>query len=224
MTPSQPEEGLRHRRIHAFERAALTDRPVAKIHELLSPQFEYHGWRICPEHQRGFRSVVLKWLWPASDTPNLPRPAVACPPSDRRKGWAYRVKLDPEQIEVLWGLLDNRASLAEIEFAFHAKVEEARALGFEKAKELASKRDPLPRKLEATIFVYDRNPYVFAAVLIRADGICEKCGNLAPFRRRSDGSPYLEVHHIVPLASGGLDTIENALALCPNCHRAAHYA
>jgi len=33
----------------------------------------------------------------------------------------------------------------------------------------------------------------------------------------------LEVHHKVPLAEGGDDTVENAIALCPNCHRHAHY-
>nr|WP_275041241.1 HNH endonuclease signature motif containing protein [Halomonas meridiana] len=47
--------------------------------------------------------------------------------------------------------------------------------------------------------------------------------NLAPFNRKSDGSPYLEVHHRKPLAEGGDDTVANAIALCPNCHRAAHY-
>jgi len=39
----------------------------------------------------------------------------------------------------------------------------------------------------------------------------------------STGMPYLEVHHWTPLAEGGLDTIENAAALCPNCHKQAHF-
>ncbi|WP_413817679.1 HNH endonuclease [Pseudomonas viridiflava] len=34
----------------------------------------------------------------------------------------------------------------------------------------------------------------------------------------------MEVHHKIRLADGGLDTLENAVALCPNCHRATHYA
>ncbi|HDR7378766.1 TPA: HNH endonuclease [Bacillus toyonensis] len=38
-----------------------------------------------------------------------------------------------------------------------------------------------------------------------------------------DGTPYLEVHHVVPLATGGEDSVENAVALCQNCHRKAHY-
>lgn len=73
------------------------------------------------------------------------------------------------------------------------------------------------------VSVFDRNPDVVAEVLFQADGICGSCGSEAPFIRRSDRSPFLEVHHITPLADGGEDTVENALALCPNCHREAHF-
>jgi 5-methylcytosine-specific restriction protein A len=69
---------------------------------------------------------------------------------------------------------------------------------------------------------YQRNPDVVAAVLERANGHCERCRNPAPFLR-SDGTPYLEVHHSIGLADGGPDTVANALALCPNCHRELHY-
>lgn len=58
---------------------------------------------------------------------------------------------------------------------------------------------------------------------IDAKGICERCRKPAPFIRDNDNSPYLEVHHKIPLADGGDDTVENAIALCPNCHRQAHY-
>ncbi|MFL9918022.1 HNH endonuclease signature motif containing protein [Paraburkholderia fungorum] len=58
-------------------------------------------------------------------------------------------------------------------------------------------------------------------VLLRADGTCEGCGQSAPFQR-ADGTPYLEVHHRRRLADGGEDTVENAIALCPNCHRERH--
>jgi 5-methylcytosine-specific restriction protein A len=36
--------------------------------------------------------------------------------------------------------------------------------------------------------------------------------------------PFLEVHHIIPLSEGGTDDLKNTAALCPNCHRAVHYA
>ncbi|AWV01316.1 hypothetical protein DM992_11800 [Burkholderia sp. JP2-270] len=53
--------------------------------------------------------------------------------------------------------------------------------------------------------------------------ICGGCGKPAPFQRKSTGRPYLEVHHVLPLAQGGHDTVANAIALCPNCHREQHY-
>ena len=37
-----------------------------------------------------------------------------------------------------------------------------------------------------------------------------------------DGKPYLEAHHIIWLAKGGADEIENVVALCPNCHKKMH--
>ncbi|WP_240698763.1 MULTISPECIES: HNH endonuclease [Vibrio] len=62
-----------------------------------------------------------------------------------------------------------------------------------------------------------------AEVLLRAKGTCERCKSPAPFTRKSHQTPYLEVHHIIRLADGGKDTIENTLALCPNCHRELHF-
>ena len=71
--------------------------------------------------------------------------------------------------------------------------------------------------------IYQRNPDVIAEVLERAHGICERCNAGAPFIRASDGTPYLEVHHRKRLADGGEDTVENTIAVCPNCHRELHY-
>jgi len=68
-----------------------------------------------------------------------------------------------------------------------------------------------------------RNPDVIVEVLLRADGNCEQCGKPSPFLRDVNGTPYLEVHHTIPLAENGDDTVSNALALCPNCHRHAHH-
>jgi predicted HNH restriction endonuclease len=70
---------------------------------------------------------------------------------------------------------------------------------------------------------YQRNPDVIAAVLERANGFCEKCSLKAPFIKKKDETPYLEVHHKIQLSKGGDDTVENALSLCPNCHREEHF-
>ena len=70
---------------------------------------------------------------------------------------------------------------------------------------------------------YARNPDVVAEVLEQANGIYGECQGDAPFNKRSNGRPYLEVHHRTQLSCGGEDTVENAVALCPNCHRKIHF-
>jgi len=55
-------------------------------------------------------------------------------------------------------------------------------------------------------------------LISRANGRCELCGLKAPFRD-ADGTPYLEPYHLVPFSNGGSDTLENLVALCPNCNR-----
>jgi len=81
-----------------------------------------------------------------------------------------------------------------------------------------------PKKvIGATQGSYERRPDVRAWILREANGRCECCNGEAPFVR-IDGSPYLEVHHAVPLADGGPDTVDNAIAVCPNCHRRLHHA
>jgi 5-methylcytosine-specific restriction enzyme A len=60
-------------------------------------------------------------------------------------------------------------------------------------------------------------------VLARAAGKCEGCGNAAPFQTRQ-GTPYLEPHHVRRLTDGGPDDPMWVVAVCPNCHRRAHYA
>ncbi|MEH6470443.1 MAG: HNH endonuclease [Halopseudomonas sp.] len=79
-----------------------------------------------------------------------------------------------------------------------------------------------PGKKSVTAIGYDRDSKVVAFVEDRAGGKCELCGNHAPFNRRN-GTPYLEVHHIISLAEKGPDTVDNTAALCPNCHRECHY-
>ena len=96
-----------------------------------------------------------------------------------------------------------------------ADAPEARAARLQQAPSMPEQHVVLTR-------VFKRNPDVIAEVLSRANGECEGCARDAPFLR-TDGRPYLEVHHRQPLAEGGPDTVENAIALCPNCHRERHY-
>ena len=85
------------------------------------------------------------------------------------------------------------------------------------------KASKTPRKVFVQSTNYMRNPDVIAEVLARSSGYCEECKARAPFARKSDNTPYLEVHHVIRLADDGDDTVENALALCPNCHRKRHF-
>lgn len=80
-----------------------------------------------------------------------------------------------------------------------------------------------PTQQETKTYSYCRDAAVCAYVLDRAKGVCEACGMPAPFMK-ADGDPFLEVHHVVHLAEGGPDTIDNAVAACPNCHRRLHHS
>lgn len=51
--------------------------------------------------------------------------------------------------------------------------------------------------------------------------MCSKCNNTF---LKEDGTPYIEVHHIVPPCRGGEDGIWNLAVLCAHHHRMAHYA
>lgn len=80
-----------------------------------------------------------------------------------------------------------------------------------------------PSRELCQVWVFKRNPDVVAEVLSTAARCQEDgCKNPIPFGK-TDAQPFLEVHHVVPLSDGGEDTVENAVALCPNCHRKRHY-
>lgn len=51
--------------------------------------------------------------------------------------------------------------------------------------------------------------------------LCENCRNTF---LKSDNTPYIEVHHIIPLCDGGEDGIWNLSVLCAHHHRMAHFA
>lgn len=78
-----------------------------------------------------------------------------------------------------------------------------------------------PNRSNSTATTFLRDPQVRAWVLENANGICEACNVKAPFYLQN-GMPYLEVHHVQTLAEGGPDTIDNTVAVCPNCHRRLH--
>lgn len=114
-------------------------------------------------------------------------------------------------------------SLNEIQEEFLSNVATFLAATNQEREFAISRGSNLPNKREVLVTVYDRNPAVAAQVLIRAQGVCERCKKPAPFISKKRGTPFLEVHHVEQLAKGGEDTIGNTLAVCPNCHREVHF-
>jgi hypothetical protein len=70
--------------------------------------------------------------------------------------------------------------------------------------------------------IYRRDPRVRDAALKLAGGNCERCGQQGFLT--ASGERYLETHHVVGVAERGPDAIDNIVAICPNCHRQAHFA
>lgn len=109
-----------------------------------------------------------------------------------------------------------------LEKELSVNIAESKSKSLEKLAEELKDKPKLPKKTEVLTPGFIRSARVIAYALKRANGICELCNKPAPFHK-PDGTPYLEVHHWIPLADGGEDTIKNAAALCPNCHKEAHF-
>jgi len=70
--------------------------------------------------------------------------------------------------------------------------------------------------------LYRRSAAVRRYVLARAAGVCESCGEQAPFVT-AQGEPYLEPHHTRRLGDGGPNDPRFVGAVCPDCHREIHH-
>ncbi|MGM0789915.1 HNH endonuclease [Bacillus infantis] len=133
-------------------------------------------------------------------------------------------EIDKRHYEVIDQLLKGLNTVVDTDEELYHAVKQAMKDDTKKREaRLKNRNSSYPEVYEVTTKAFKRNADVIAEVLIRADGFCEKCGRVAPFKRASDGTPYLEVHHITRLADGGKDTVENAIAVCPNCHRELHF-
>jgi predicted HNH restriction endonuclease len=116
-----------------------------------------------------------------------------------------------------------KESQAEYKVTFENQVNESLDDSSENRQRRLASRSTKPKVVYRLVQDYRRDPDVVAEALYRAEGFCEKCKEKAPFIKRSNGEPYLEVHHIIPLSQGGLDSLENVISLCPNCHREIHF-
>jgi hypothetical protein len=139
---------------------------------------------------------------------------------------------------VAWVEIGDRLTIGRIGSAlFFAKEKRnaAEPLPDELGRQLASSVDAAkiiakaklrtgpPPKRTRQINDFVRDPYIVAAALARAQDQCETPNCKSQLFQRDDDRSYLEVHHILPLGEGGDDTLINAAALCPSCHRELHF-
>lgn len=112
-------------------------------------------------------------------------------------------------------------SLEDFEKSQKVREKKAKKLSLEELKEKAIRTRKKVGERKVQSIQFERDPYVAQYTKKRANGICDLCMAPAPFLDKN-GQPYLESHHIEWLSNGGEDTIENTVALCPNCHRKIH--
>lgn len=130
-----------------------------------------------------------------------------------RKVWMFPVKLKLGETPVDQSLLEDHEE---------KKRQQARKLSTDVLKQRATDNQSKNVSVRCVKSMsYIRDPYVSEYAKRIADGKCQLCGDDAPFTD-NEGKPYLETHHIEWLSKGGSDTIENTVALCPNCHRKMH--
>ena len=97
---------------------------------------------------------------------------------------------------------------------------------FEYTDELVLRKDP--RISQQGISVYKRDRQKSINAIIHAHFKCEVDHSHLTFKKKSDGLPYLEAHHLIPMAQQdnfeySLDVEENIISLCSQCHNEIHY-
>ena len=80
-----------------------------------------------------------------------------------------------------------------------------------------------PELLAIKVAGRSRDPVVAAYARVRAGNSCEIAGCDIPLFVSRSGIPFVEVHHIKPLAQSGADAIGNVACVCPSHHREAHH-
>src|SRR5262249_4037346 len=131
-----------------------------------------------------------------------------------RKVWMFPLRLKSRARKPV--LTVEQARLVE-----EAQAKTAKKLALDELRRRAAKAKGEPTRRTAQATTYVRDAAVAELVRRLANGVCDLCEKPAPFEDKH-GEPYLESHHVEWLAKGGADTVENAVALCPNCHRKMH--
>jgi 5-methylcytosine-specific restriction protein A len=117
------------------------------------------------------------------------------------------------------GIIFKLAETDTTAFVDTPSPETAEGLGFlsSRVSAIEAARD-VAEKVKTAQERRKRSQTISKYVQERALGYCEVCGYAAPFHR-SNGTPYLESHHITQLADDGPDAPGDVVAACPTCHR-----
>lgn len=121
----------------------------------------------------------------------------------------------------LIGTKAKALSIEEFNNIQKSREKKVRNLSLDELKEKAIRARKKVGERTVQSVQYERDQYIAQFTRKRANGVCDLCLTPAPFNDKN-GRPYLESHHIEWLSKGGLDSIENTVALCPNCHRRMH--
>lgn len=77
-----------------------------------------------------------------------------------------------------------------------------------------------------------KNPIYGKIAIMNSNYKCEHDAGHITFNGSSNGKPFMEAHHLVPIGKAvdiwntqhvNIDCVENLVSLCPNCHSAIHY-
>ena len=126
-----------------------------------------------------------------------------------------------DNLELLKAYQQKQYDAINDEFSEEERIKYAYKIDLEELKKIAKK---CANHKEITISERTdrhRSPEIASYAKRRAAGVCQLCQKTAPFKDKY-GEPYLEAHHVNWLSRGGEDSIDNVVALCPNCHRKMH--
>lgn len=132
---------------------------------------------------------------------------------NNRKVWIFPLKIINQDFTINSKIIDNYKEINE-KYINKLNISELKKQALERSTKNVSYRFAVKK-------TYIRDPFIAEYTKKISKGICQLCGNPAPFKDKF-GKPYLESHHVNWLSKGGSDSIENTVALCPNCHRRMH--
>ena len=200
--------------------------------------WNYDGSGVCLSLQKGTDNSSSKEIvetvnrirhkygsLPLSKNINLYAPTSATRPKNYEKANVYGKNYT---IDTLDSLKDDLLMMLD----YYNQVVDGRVknteLVIKQEIEEAEYQSPEPKKKTSSSNSWVRNPKIRAKALKKANYRCEVDGSHETFI--IDKHYFMEGHHLIPMEyqelypEQSLDIEENIVSLCPNCHRAIHYA